>query len=96
MSGDSVAAETVSSSALELNLRALRPILNDPEVTEGEAERALKEAEEHLHFLGLGDKAIEGLKDESTHGGARSTVPSPIDGQVVALHATLGQVLMGE
>jgi len=28
------AAESASSSALELNLRALRPILSDPEVTE--------------------------------------------------------------
>ena len=34
MSGDSLATETVSTSALELNLRALRPILCDPEVTE--------------------------------------------------------------
>ena len=34
MSGDSLATETLSSSALELNLRALRPILSDPEVTE--------------------------------------------------------------
>jgi type IV secretion system protein VirB11 len=34
VSGDSFAAEAASTSALELNLRALRPILSDPEVTE--------------------------------------------------------------
>ena len=34
MSGDPLATETLSTSALELNLRALRPILSDPEVTE--------------------------------------------------------------
>ena len=34
MSGDSLATESLPTSALELNLRALRPILSDPEVTE--------------------------------------------------------------
>jgi type IV secretion system protein VirB11 len=34
VSGECSAAEAVSTSALELNLRALRPILSDPEVTE--------------------------------------------------------------
>jgi len=34
VSGDPLATETLSTSALELNLRALRPILSDPEVTE--------------------------------------------------------------
>ena len=34
MTGEPRPAETLSSSALELNLRALRPILSDPEVTE--------------------------------------------------------------
>jgi type IV secretion system protein VirB11 len=34
VTGEPRPAETLSSSALELNLRALRPILSDPEVTE--------------------------------------------------------------
>lgn len=59
------------------------------------AQAALKEADEHLHFLGLGDSAIAGLESESTHGGARSSVPSPIDGRVVELRVSLGQVLSG-
>ena len=34
MTRESPAVEPLSASALELNLRALRPILSDPEVTE--------------------------------------------------------------
>ena len=34
MTGEARAPETLSTSALELNLRALRPILSDPDVTE--------------------------------------------------------------
>ena len=34
MTAEASAVESASNSALELNLRALRPILSDPEVTE--------------------------------------------------------------
>jgi cobalt-zinc-cadmium efflux system membrane fusion protein len=69
--------------------------LRRAETDHAAAEATLKEAEEHLHFLGLGDKSIARLGKETTHGDSRSVVPSPIDGRVVALRVTLGQVLTG-
>ncbi len=56
---------------------------------------ALHESEEHLHFLGLTERDITALRDQTSHGEARSTLRAPIDGRVAALDVSLGQVLNG-
>lgn len=55
----------------------------------------LREADEHLHFLGLADDTIRALRNGSSHGSARSVLRSPIDGRIAALTVSLGQVLTG-
>jgi cobalt-zinc-cadmium efflux system membrane fusion protein len=56
---------------------------------------ALQEAEEHLHFLGLTDRQIAGLRARTSHGEARSTVRSLIDGRVETVNVSIGQVVSG-
>lgn len=66
--------------------------------SEGDATAAsatLHEAEEHLHFLGLGDREIGRLRSSSSHGQTRSMVRAPIAGTVASLPVSLGQVLAG-
>ncbi len=59
------------------------------------ARAALQEAEEHLHFLGLRDADIQGIRTHTSHGQARSAVRSPIEGTVTTLRASIGQVVGG-
>lgn len=61
-----------------------------------EAARAtLREADEHLHFLGLSDETIRALRTGSSHGSVRSILRAPIEGRIAALSVSLGQVLNG-
>ena len=61
-----------------------------------EAENAtLREAEEHLHFLGLSNEAIAAVRAGVPKAAERSIVRSPIDGRVASLTVSLGQVLAG-
>ncbi len=59
------------------------------------ASAALREGEEHLHFLGLTEGQIRQLRARTSHGEARSTVRAPIDGRVESVHVALGQVVDG-
>lgn len=59
------------------------------------AHAALQESEEHLHFLGLRDADIQAIRVRTSHGQARSSVRSPLDGAVTSLHAAIGQVVAG-
>ncbi|MEI8255482.1 MAG: efflux RND transporter periplasmic adaptor subunit [Deltaproteobacteria bacterium] len=59
------------------------------------ASAALREGEEHLHFLGLTEGQIRQLRARTSHGEARSTVRAPIDGRVEGVHVSLGQVVSG-
>ena len=55
----------------------------------------LREAEEHLHFLGLSTAAVSAVRSGKSRAGDRSIVRAPIAGRVAALSASLGQVLAG-
>jgi cobalt-zinc-cadmium efflux system membrane fusion protein len=59
------------------------------------ASAALREGEEHLHFLGLTDREIAQLRARTSHGEARSTVRAPIDGRVENVNVSIGQVVSG-
>lgn len=59
------------------------------------ARATLHEAEEHLHFLGLGDRDISRIRAATSHGQTRSVVRAPIAGTVASLTAAVGQVLAG-
>ena len=59
------------------------------------ANATLREAEEHLHFLGLSPEAIASVRSGVGHAGERSIIRAPIEGRVAALSASLGQVLGG-
>ena len=61
-----------------------------------EAENAtLREAEEHLHFLGLSSEAIAAVRAGVPKAAERSIVRAPIDGRVASISVSLGQVLAG-
>lgn len=61
-----------------------------------EAENAtLREAEEHLHFLGLSTEAIAAVRAGVPKAAERSIVRAPIDGRVASISVALGQVLAG-
>lgn len=55
----------------------------------------LREAEEHLQFLGLSKPAIRALRGGDLKAAERSVVRSPIAGRVASVSASLGQVLTG-
>jgi cobalt-zinc-cadmium efflux system membrane fusion protein len=59
------------------------------------AQAALREGEEHLHFLGLSDREIQRVRAQTSHGEARSSVRAPIDGRVESIDVSLGQVVSG-
>ena len=59
------------------------------------ANATLREAEEHLHFLGLSTQAIAAVRSGTGRAGDRSIVRAPIDGRVALVSASLGQVLAG-
>lgn len=59
------------------------------------ASATLHEAEEHLHFLGLGDREINRLRSATSHGQTRSIVRSPFGGRISSLPVSVGQVLTG-
>lgn len=69
--------------------------LRRAEATAQTADATLREAEEHLHFLGLDDAAVEALRSGKTDGPLRSVLRAPIAGRVEALSVILGQVLTG-
>ena len=69
--------------------------LRRAEATAQTADASLREAEEHLHFLGLDNAAIEGLRTGKADGPLRSVLRAPIAGRVEALQVILGQVLTG-
>ena len=69
--------------------------LRRAEATAQTADAALREAEEHLHFLGLDNAAIENLRTGKADGPLRSVLRAPIAGRVEALSVILGQVLTG-
>jgi cobalt-zinc-cadmium efflux system membrane fusion protein len=69
--------------------------LRRAEADNAAASAALREGEEHLHFLGLTDREIARLRARTTHGEARSTVRSPIDGRVETVSVSIGQVVSG-
>ena len=72
-----------------------RQELKRAEAAADAANAALREAEEHLHFLGLRDADIEAMKRGSAHDVVFSVLRAPIAGRVEAIHAALGQVLTG-
>ena len=59
------------------------------------ASAALREGEEHLHFLGLTDRDIARVRAMSSHGEARSTVRAPIEGRIESVGVSIGQVVSG-
>jgi cobalt-zinc-cadmium efflux system membrane fusion protein len=59
------------------------------------ANAALREAEEHLRFLGLSNQAVAEVRTGNSRAGERSIVRAPIDGRVASLSASLGQVVAG-
>ena len=69
--------------------------LRRAEADEGAALAALREGEEHLHFLGLDERAIHQLRSRTSHGEARSSVRSPIEGRVESVTVSIGQVVAG-
>ncbi len=72
--------------------------LQDLRRAEADAEVAsvtFREANEHLHFLGLSAGGLAAVRAGQGRAGERSVVRSPIAGKVAALSASLGQVLGG-
>lgn len=69
--------------------------LRRAEADERVAAATLHESEEHLHFLGLGEREIQRLRAQSSHGNIRSIVRAPIAGRLSALPVSIGQVLQG-
>jgi cobalt-zinc-cadmium efflux system membrane fusion protein len=55
----------------------------------------MHEAEEHLHFLGLGEREIQRLRAQSSHGSVRAIVRAPIAGRVSSITVAMGQVVSG-
>jgi cobalt-zinc-cadmium efflux system membrane fusion protein len=55
----------------------------------------LREAEEHLHFLGLSSESIRALRAGNLTAADHSVVRAPIGGRVASVTASLGQVLTG-
>lgn len=55
----------------------------------------LREAEEHLHALGLSDEDIQKMRDRTSHGADHSHVRAPISGQITALDVSIGKVVSG-
>jgi len=70
--------------------------LRRAEADDAAARATLHEADEHLHFLGLREADIAGLRARTTHGRARSVVRSPVAGIVTRIDVALGQVVTGE
>jgi cobalt-zinc-cadmium efflux system membrane fusion protein len=69
--------------------------LRRAEADERVAAATLHESEEHLHFLGLGEREIQRLRAQSSHGNVRAIVRSPIAGRLSSLPVSIGQVLQG-
>jgi cobalt-zinc-cadmium efflux system membrane fusion protein len=69
--------------------------LRRAEMDERVAAATLHESEEHLHFLGLGEREIQRLRAQSSHGNVRAIVRSPIAGRLSSLPVSIGQVLQG-
>ncbi len=65
---------------------------------EADAEAAsatLREAKEHLHFLGMSAASIAAVRTGNAAGNDHSVLRAPIDGRVAAIEGVLGQVLTG-
>lgn len=69
--------------------------LRRAEADERVAAATLHESEEHLHFLGLGEREIQRLRSTSSHGRVRAIIRSPMAGRVSALPVSIGQVVNG-
>jgi|LNFM01.1.fsa_nt_gb cobalt-zinc-cadmium efflux system membrane fusion protein len=69
--------------------------LRRAEADERVAAATLHESEEHLHFLGLGEREIQRLRAQSSHGNVRAIVRSPIAGRLSSLPVSIGQVVQG-
>lgn len=69
--------------------------LKRAEAAAATANATLREAEEHLHFLGLRDSDIETMKNGNAHDAVYSVLRAPIGGRVESVTVTLGQVLTG-
>ncbi|MBL8678844.1 MAG: efflux RND transporter periplasmic adaptor subunit [Myxococcales bacterium] len=69
--------------------------LRRAEADERVAAATLHESEEHLHFLGLGEREIQQLRSTSSHGRVRAIIRSPMAGRVSALPVSIGQVVNG-
>lgn len=68
--------------------------LRKAEAESAAAHATLREADEHLRFLGLSAEAVKQITSDPDHE-TRSIVRSPIDGTVAQLDITIGQVLQG-
>lgn len=93
------ARETADALARQRQLNTERiGAVVDLRRAEADAEVAaatLREADEHLHFLGLSEGDIRRVRTPSTHGAAHSVVRAPIAGRVAMMNVALGQVLTG-
>jgi cobalt-zinc-cadmium efflux system membrane fusion protein len=98
-----VALARAEETQLALN-RAIKAVQSGVG-TEAEKERAtanaraadaqMKEAEEHLHALGLSDRDIARIRTKSTHGQEHTHVVAPMNGRVISVEVTLGKVVSG-
>ncbi len=69
--------------------------LRRAEADDTTAQAQLREAEEHLHVLGLRDADITQLRTGTSHGQTRSIIRAPVAGTVAALSVAIGRVVAG-
>ncbi len=69
--------------------------LRRAEAENAAAQAQLREAEEHLHVLGLREADITQLRSGTSHGQTRSVIRAPVEGTVAALPVAIGRVVAG-
>ena len=69
--------------------------LRRAEAENAAAQAQLREAEEHLHVLGLREADITQLRAGTSHGQTRSVIRAPVEGTVAALPVAIGRVVAG-